>query len=66
MEASSPAPTPCADAVEPRALASTRAPCQRCGSADVSRSRRRVWERPLSWLGVFPYRCLCCLARFYR
>jgi hypothetical protein len=39
--------------------------CQRCGGHDVARSRRRTWERPLGWLGVLPYRCLCCWQRFY-
>ncbi len=40
--------------------------CRRCGERQVGRSHRRLWEHPLSWLGVLPYRCLCCLARFLR
>jgi hypothetical protein len=48
-----------------RALSSDGLRCRRCGSPEVGRSHRRPWEYPLSWFGVLPYRCLCCLARFY-
>jgi len=40
--------------------------CPRCGSLDLTRSRRRAWDYPPSWFGLLPYRCLCCLARFHR
>jgi hypothetical protein len=46
-------------------LSASARSCRRCGQQQVGRSRRRVWEHPLSWFGVLPYRCLCCLARFY-
>jgi hypothetical protein len=39
--------------------------CPKCGSLDVHRSRRRtVGEKLLSLVGVRPYRCFQCDARF--
>jgi hypothetical protein len=41
-------------------------PCQRCGSRELTRSRRRTWERVLGWTGLKPYRCQACDLRCYR
>lgn len=41
--------------------------CSRCGSTEVRRSiRRTVWETLLSAVGILPYRCERCSARFFR
>ena len=39
--------------------------CPHCGDASLCHSRPRLWERPLAWLSLFPYRCLRCARRFY-
>ena len=39
--------------------------CKKCGSTRVYRSRREnLWERALSPLGLYPYRCHECDLRF--
>ena len=38
--------------------------CPFCGSADVVRSSRRWYERCVSCLGIYPFRCLDCRCRF--
>jgi DNA-directed RNA polymerase subunit RPC12/RpoP len=41
-------------------------PCPLCGSADIRRSRRQSWrEIPKMFVGVYPFRCLHCAARFF-
>jgi hypothetical protein len=41
--------------------------CPECGGTDVRRSRRRnLLERVWSWLGIWPYRCFQCTARFFQ
>lgn len=42
--------------------------CPVCGSQDLFASHRKgLLERgPISWVGVFPYRCGECQTRFYR
>ena len=40
-------------------------PCPRCGQkAWTRRSRRRLWERLLSFAAIYPFRCHYCLHRF--
>lgn len=39
--------------------------CTHCGSADISRSSPRPWDKPLSWLSLLPHRCASCGRRFY-
>lgn len=42
-------------------------PCPVCRSHNIYASRRRKLERgPLTWIGILPYRCSECRARFYR
>lgn len=39
--------------------------CLACNSERVRRSRRKgTLEHILSWLSVYPYRCLACWGRF--
>jgi hypothetical protein len=38
--------------------------CPSCRSANIKRSHRYFFERPLSIFGVWPYRCSDCKARF--
>ncbi len=42
--------------------------CPRCKGADVYRSRRRGFDKPMSLLGLYPYICeeFTCRKRFYR
>ena len=41
--------------------------CPECGGTEVRRSRRRnLLERVWSWLGIWPYRCFNCTARFFQ
>ena len=41
--------------------------CKGCGSTRVYRSRRdSLWERALSLVGLYPYRCHECDARFLK
>jgi hypothetical protein len=39
--------------------------CTRCGSYNCLRSHRRKIELALAAIGVLPWRCLDCRARFY-
>jgi len=39
--------------------------CPRCECDLLERSRRRWFEKPLSWLGWYPFRCQDCGRRFY-
>jgi DNA-directed RNA polymerase subunit RPC12/RpoP len=39
--------------------------CTRCGSQNCRRSRRRHIDFALAAIGVWPWRCLDCKARFY-
>jgi hypothetical protein len=40
--------------------------CPRCSSDETRRSARRGIERVLSLVGVYPFRCERCAARFLR
>lgn len=41
--------------------------CPECGGTDVRRCRRRnLLEKVWSWLGIWPYRCFVCTARFFQ
>jgi len=41
--------------------------CKECGGAKVRRSHRaHIWETALSMIGLYPYRCHDCDARFFR
>lgn len=41
--------------------------CSRCHSLNTRRSRRRIWERPVTLLlPILPHRCRACQARFWR
>jgi hypothetical protein len=40
--------------------------CPRCESEETRRSARRGIERVLSWVGLWPFRCERCDARFLR
>lgn len=44
---------------------SRHAYCPRCGSPEISRSRRRFWDYPFSLFGLYPYRCLDCFKRWH-
>jgi hypothetical protein len=40
--------------------------CRACGSKHVARSSRRsLFEKLISFLGILPYRCQDCLDRFF-
>jgi len=39
--------------------------CPSCGSDNVHRSRRKWYERPISLIGIRPYRCYHCDRRFF-
>jgi hypothetical protein len=40
--------------------------CSRCSSTETRRSSRRGIETLLSFIGIWPYRCERCDARFLR
>ncbi|AFY70710.1 hypothetical protein Pse7367_2449 [Thalassoporum mexicanum PCC 7367] len=41
--------------------------CRHCGEIEVRRSRRRyIYDYPLSWVGIYPYRCAFCVVRCYK
>src|SRR5690349_11695272 len=44
----------------------TIATCPYCLSANVRRSHRHFYEKPLSLLGIRPLRCLRCYARSWK
>jgi phage FluMu protein Com len=39
--------------------------CPRCKSLEVTRSRTRVRDTVMMWLGMKPYRCRECNKRFH-
>lgn len=39
--------------------------CSKCFSEDIRRSHRHPIEHVLSWIGLYPYRCESCGARFF-
>jgi len=39
--------------------------CPKCRSTKLRWSRSRIWERPLEWLDIWPYRCRACRYRDY-
>lgn len=39
--------------------------CPYCGSPRVLPSRPRPWDRALTWLRLYPYRCGRCKRRFH-
>lgn len=41
------------------------APCSRCSSDDLRKSRYRLLEHPLKLLGIRPFRCMDCGKRLY-
>jgi hypothetical protein len=42
--------------------------CPKCGCTDVSRSRRRWYDKLFSWFGYYPFTCdeMECEKRFYQ
>jgi len=46
-------------------LATAIVRCPHCANHRTRRSRRRIFERLLSLVGVWPFRCEDCAARFF-